>query len=121
MGFVMTSRDNGEQEEQCDSVVLGVGNKQSSTKGTIKRIRYYLNPPYQEIYFTVREAECVHYYMLGYTLTDIALKLEISHRTIEYYIVNVKKKLRVHSKQELFRVLKQSRFIYNKKIKPNEC
>ncbi len=112
MGLVMTSR---EIQERSAHAKCGDDGASSCSQAIIKPVRYYLNPPFEDVYLTAREAECVYYYTLGFTLIDIAHKLKISHRTTEYYIANVKKKLRVRSKQELLSVLQQARFNYNKK------
>jgi len=72
--------------------------------------RYYLCSPFEGVYLTFREAQCVHYTEVGFTMSDIAVRLGLSPRTVEYYVANVKRKLRVRSKEELLLALKQTHF-----------
>lgn len=51
------------------------------------------NPVYSNIYLTKREIKIILLLMAGNTLTEIALKLNLSNRTIEFYIKNIKVKL----------------------------
>jgi DNA-binding CsgD family transcriptional regulator len=53
------------------------------------------------IRLTKREQECLYYYIRGYTCKLVAKKLELSHRTVENYMENVKAKFDCHSKSEL--------------------
>lgn len=60
---------------------------------------YFRNNP------TVRcsemEKECLYYYLQGFTAKETAKMLNLSHRTIETHIANVKTKLNCHTKNEL--------------------
>lgn len=63
----------------------------------------------QDIYFSRRETECLHHIVDGKTAKQIANILGLSPRTIEHYIENIKKKMKVHSKAELIaKILSQS-------------
>jgi len=75
-----------------------------------------LDGPFVGVYLTFREAQCLHYYLLGLTLTDVAVRLGLSHRTVEYYIANVKKKLRVRSKLDLFHQVRLTRFRFTRDV-----
>jgi len=48
-----------------------------------------------------RERECVNYMAKGYTAKKIAKELNISNRTVEAYLDNVKRKLRCQNRAEL--------------------
>lgn len=72
--------------------------------------KYFLSGKFKNIYLTQREAECICFLYTGASPKEIAKLLQISHRTIEGYIENAKIKLRVNSKNELFKVLNTSGF-----------
>lgn len=57
------------------------------------------------IYLTKREIEILRYTVRGYTAKKISLMLQISSRTIEQHIANVKNKLGVSNKSELIDML----------------
>ena len=69
--------------------------------------RIYLGADFPDIYFTRREvdvAQLLHHYKYR----EIGDKLNISRRTAEYYVMNMKKKLHCRSKRELCYLLKRS-------------
>lgn len=53
------------------------------------------------VIFSRREIQCLEFYIRGKTAKMIAKILGLSHRTIEHYLENLKRKLRVGSKSEL--------------------
>ncbi len=59
--------------------------------------------PYQEL--TRREREIVSYLADGFTSKEIALKLDISHRTVEVYRAKLLKKFAVTNTSALFQAL----------------
>ena len=63
--------------------------------------RYYLSQSNDELYFTQREAQCMYYILHGCTIVQVGERLNLSHRTVEFYVKNMKMKLNVHSKSEL--------------------
>lgn len=50
---------------------------------------------------TIREKECLNYVLKGHSAKIIARHLNISYRTVEIHLQNIKEKLGVHSKQAL--------------------
>lgn len=76
-----------------------------------ERRKYYLGKQFPEIYLTQREAECVFWIMKGLTNKQTADKMELSSRTIEYYLRNVRTKLNCYSKAHLIRVLHKAHFL----------
>ncbi len=52
-------------------------------------------------YFSKRETECLHYYVQGKTSKEIAVILQLSKRTVENYLQNIKDKIGVSTKSEL--------------------
>ncbi len=55
--------------------------------------------PFSEI--TPREKECMSLIALGYTMKSTAIKLGISHRTVEQHLRNLKDKLGLNTKSQL--------------------
>lgn len=53
------------------------------------------------IYLSRREKQCANLLIRGKTAKEIAAQLNLSHRTIEFYIENIKNKLHVSTKSEL--------------------
>lgn len=51
--------------------------------------------------FTSREIDCIQYTIQGKSAKQIASLLNLSTRTVENYIENIKNKMRVHTKYEL--------------------
>ncbi len=53
---------------------------------------------------TSRELECLRLVSQGYTMKNIARKLEISHRTVEQHLRNIKDKLGLNTKNQLVEI-----------------
>jgi DNA-binding CsgD family transcriptional regulator len=51
------------------------------------------------------EYDCLYYYLSGYTAKEIGRKLNLSHRTIEDYIVILKQKFHCHTRGQLRQLL----------------
>lgn len=60
-----------------------------------------LQPEQLTVKLTRREMDCFRLTMKGYTAKKIARELGISHRTVEEYLVNIRKKMGAGSKAEL--------------------
>lgn len=56
---------------------------------------------------TPREIQSIHYLVNGYTAKHIANALNLSHRTIECYIANIKAKLDCYTKSQLIQKLNE--------------
>tara|TARA_A100001015_G_scaffold316942_1_gene432527 strand:- start:1586 stop:2005 length:420 start_codon:yes stop_codon:yes gene_type:complete len=63
--------------------------------------RYYLSQSDDELYFTQREAQCMYYILHGCTIVQVGERLNLSHRTVEFYVKNMKMKLNIQTKSEL--------------------
>ncbi len=50
---------------------------------------------------TMREKECLSLIAQGYTMKSAAIKLKISHRTVEQHLRNIKEKYGLHTKNQL--------------------
>lgn len=64
----------------------------------LPRKNYVLGPG---THFTQREAECIVKLLNGKCNNEVAREMELSKRTIEFYIKNMKSKLHCHTRQEL--------------------
>ena len=65
----------------------------------VKRKRFY----YSGIYFTRREAQVLHYYLNGANCKKIAYQLNLSQKTVEYYLEQVKVKTSTHNREALIK------------------
>lgn len=73
--------------------------------------RCYLGEKYPNIYFTYREATCMLYMMQGLTYKQIAQVISLSPRTIGFYCMNMRGKLRCKTKGELVKLIKKTAFM----------
>ncbi|MCX7120345.1 MAG: LuxR C-terminal-related transcriptional regulator [Gammaproteobacteria bacterium] len=62
---------------------------------------YFLGEKYPGVYITKREAESVFWIIQGLTIPQTACKLGLSSRTVEFYVKNLKVKLKCINKKEL--------------------
>lgn len=74
---------------------------------------YNLGPKYNSTYFTQREAECMVLLLQGKTVNRIADLLNLSPRTVEFYLKNMKTKLGCRTKFELIELVLESDFLKN--------
>lgn len=75
------------------------------------RSSYRLGGRYGDLYLTKREAEASHYLLKGYTIPGTGKELNLSPRTIEFYVKNMKLKIGVKTKDELMGVLRESQVL----------
>ncbi len=80
-----------------------------------KELRVYLGGVLHAIYFTRRESQCMLLLMEGKTMKESGSKLNLSSRTIEYYVKNMKVKTKARSRAELVRLVMSSHFMKNVK------
>ncbi len=80
-----------------------------SQKKSIKR--YYLGDAFRDTYLTLREAETMTHLLLGKTIRDTAISMQISPRTAEFYINNIKRKLNCRTKTELISKIMTSKLL----------
>ena len=73
------------------------------TRKVLKRV--FLGPKFPGVYLTHREHQCALQIMEGHTLKEIARTLELSPRTVEFYLKNIKNKLGCRTKYQMMRAL----------------
>jgi DNA-binding NarL/FixJ family response regulator len=66
-----------------------------------RREQYFLTAPLDDIYLTKREHETLMALLQGGSIKSIAREKDISPRTIEEYVKNLRKKLGFMRKQEM--------------------
>jgi DNA-binding CsgD family transcriptional regulator len=76
-------------------------------------LSYKLGADYQNVYFTYREAQCMLYILKGHTFNSIGNELQLSPRTIEFYVKNMKKKVGCKTKYQLIDIVLASDFLKN--------
>lgn len=64
-------------------------------------------------YFTPRETQCMIQILQGYTIKNISKELRLSPRTIEFYLKNMKHKVRCRTKYQLIDTILGSNFLQN--------
>ncbi len=64
--------------------------------------------------FSKRESQCIAYLILGYSIKEISDALNISSRTCEIFLLNIRKKLNCNIKSKMIRNLISNQ--YNKKL-----
>ena len=62
---------------------------------------YFLGDAYPDVYFTKREAETFFWMVQGNTIAKAAAIMDLSPRTVEFYVKNMKIKLNCASKKQL--------------------
>lgn len=72
---------------------------------------YKLGSEYGDSYLTHREAECALRLIQGKTILTIAAELQLSPRTVEFYLKNIKSKFRCRTKAELIEKVLHSNFL----------
>lgn len=76
-----------------DTVLVDQGQKRSGT--------YYLNSEYGDIKLSKRQAQCLFYLLRGKTTKMIAKILQLSNRTVESYLEDIKDKMGCANKAQL--------------------
>lgn len=75
--------------------------------------KYNLGEPLTSIYFTQREAECVIELLQGKTMVQTGEILNLSPRTVEYYLGKIKQKLGCRKKKDIISLVSQTDFVKN--------
>lgn len=67
---------------------------------------------YGPIHFTLREAQVLKHFLQGKSSKEIAIILDISSKTIEFHLKNVKNKLHCHKRSQLYQAAFSYGFIH---------
>lgn len=112
---VMKRKANGQKagllsEEGCD-IPCVINTKKQNSPERRSLAAYGLGTKYGNTYFTRREAECMVWLLKGKTINSVATILNLSPRTVEYYIKNMKTKIGCRTKFELIDLVYASEFM----------
>jgi DNA-binding CsgD family transcriptional regulator len=85
--------------------------------------RYYLDEPFAGVYFTQQEARCLLHCKENSRYKSISQALNISERTVEFYLKNMRHKLSCKTKKDLLSKSEQGKFfkkykLHNEDIEP---
>lgn len=72
---------------------------------------YEIGPAFPGLYLTQREAECVWQLSMGKTLRQTGDALQLSPRTVEYYVRRIREKLGCKTKSDVMQLLHRIEFI----------
>lgn len=72
---------------------------------------YKLGKKFKNVHFSRREAECMAQLLRGRSIRGTAKKLDLSHRTVEFYVKNMKRKLNCNTKYELIALVVDTDFL----------
>lgn len=78
-----------------------------------KDFAIFLGKAFPTVYLTRRESQCCLLLLYGLTMRDIAQELELSARTVEYYLNNIKRKMGCYYRDQLVKKLLVSDFLEN--------
>ena len=87
----------------------------------VKTLQYFLGKEMDDVYLTKQEYACMKGWSDGLTIKEIASNLGLSHRTVEYYLDKVKKKLKCKRKKDLIRKFSKIKVIEKTKKPQRMC
>ncbi|MCK4608141.1 MAG: helix-turn-helix transcriptional regulator [Gammaproteobacteria bacterium] len=100
---------NARQPISEDVSGIGKGKKLKTKK--VHGKKYHLGSEYHHSYLTKRELDCLYHLLRGQTAKGIGNALNLSRRTVEYYLDNIKGKLYCRTKSELIEKILSSNFL----------
>jgi DNA-binding NarL/FixJ family response regulator len=109
-----TDHKISKKTRQTQDVTLSkqsVAKKHTQLTSSLKK--YTLGEKYPNLYLTKREAQVIVYYIHGMSTAQVAKALELSRRTVEFYINNMKLKLDCRFKRDLIYKIINSDFLKN--------
>lgn len=74
------------------------------------KTRYYLGDDRSK-YLTQRELECFELIKKGFTMKEAGLKLNLSHRTVEFYLQNLKQRLGLKTMKEVIEFSQKNKLV----------
>ena len=75
------------------------------------RLQFLLHGLPNQLHLSQREAECIFFLLRGLTIKKVGGILDLSPRTVEFYLKNIKAKLACKKKSEVLHLVRQSSFI----------
>ncbi len=74
------------------------------------KIIYPLSGKYAHLHLSEREAECIYCLQHNHTIKSTAILLNLSARTVEFYLKNIKTKMQLRTKSEVLQQLSELNF-----------
>lgn len=74
---------------------------------TYNKVRYYLGVDKSK-YLTPRELQCFELIKKGFTMKEAGSRLKLSHRTVEFYLQNIKQRLGLKTMKEVIEFVKNN-------------
>lgn len=106
----LRTASKGKKYSEKDNLTYLYKEKNQPPAGSPMRL-YYLGDEHPNVYLTLREAQCLYQLMQGHTFASVAEKMKLSPRTVEYYVKNVRSKMRCATKVELVALIMRSDFV----------
>lgn len=97
--------------ESQDSTIEDTSNELDITKLLLPLQNYPILTEQGKAHLTPRELSCLRLNMQMHTSKEIAKLLKISHRTVEFHLKNIKEKLNITNKAELYAVCKKNHLL----------
>lgn len=104
----VTLNEAGKADKKA-STSTHAAKKHTQIAGTTKK--YTLGEKFPNVYLTRREAQIMFYFIHGMSTGPVASLLDLSRRTVEFYINNMKIKLGCQFKSELIGKIMDSDFL----------
>lgn len=109
-GYVCLYTNLREQGHFEDKYELDDGQEPIPPVKPSPRTQFILNGLPYSLHLSKREAECVFFLLRGLTIKKVASTLDLSPRTVEFYLKNVKHKLACKKKNEVLQLIRQTSF-----------
>lgn len=97
--------------KDTNSPLLKIYNENEIVLNKMNVERYFIDKGDFNTHLTKREFRCASLLIKGYDFKSIANKLNISSRTVETHINNIKLKLNCHSRMQLVELLNKARIL----------
>lgn len=85
--------------------------KKSSSKAILTGKKYQLNDKGSGVILTEREAQCILLALRGKTAAQSGEVLNLSQRTVEFYLTNIKTKMQCRTKSTLIAKILKTNFM----------
>ncbi len=82
-----------------------------SSRRSVRVVKYCCELDNVALHFSQREVQTMELIIDGLTVPKVAVKLNLSPRTVEFYVKNLRSKLQCVSKRELVLLLKQQNIL----------
>lgn len=78
-------------------------------ESSITRHKIKIGNNHEEVFLSKREAECIFHTYQHKTIKEIAREINLSPRTVEFYLNNIRKKTHCHTKKDLMGIYEKNK------------